>query len=112
MGARRTRRYTAARASLSLHGLYRSFLKIWGQSLGRSLVLHSSAGFSRALLGRALHHFPSGLFHRGSGGVIAVNNIAVCDAGDHGCDRPDIIIVPRTQQAAANQIVDVALVSG
>jgi len=32
--------------------------------------------------------------------------------GDHGCDRPDIVIVPGTQQAAANQIVDFALVSG
>src|SRR5467141_599442 len=46
------------------HSLKLAFLKIWGQNLGGSLVLDSSVGFSRDLLGRALQHLPSGLFHR------------------------------------------------
>jgi len=44
------------------HSLKLAFLKIWGQYLGGSLILDSSVGFSRDLLGRALQHLPSGLF--------------------------------------------------
>ncbi len=42
--------------------------------------------------------------------VIAVHQLAVADGRDHGGDRPDVVVVPGAQQAAADQVVDLALV--
>ena len=42
--------------------------------------------------------------------MIAVDDVAVRNRGDHGCNRPDVVVLPGAEQAPAVQIVDLALV--
>ena len=54
--------------------------------------------------------FQPDLLHGAAGGVVAVHNFAVADGGDDGGDGPDVVVVPGAEQAAADEVVDLALV--
>ena len=65
-------------------------------------------GFLR-LRGRQVEHLPADLLHGAAGGVIAVDDGVVANRRDHGGDAPDVVVVPGAEQAAADQVVDLAL---
>jgi hypothetical protein len=64
---------------------------------------------------RHLQHFPADLLHRRAAAVIAIDHgravrFRAGDRGDQGGHRPDVIVVPGHQQAAADQVVNLPFV--
>ncbi len=59
--------------------------------------------------GLDVENLPADLLDGGAGGVIAVDIGAVGDGGDDGGHRPDVIVVPGAEQAAADEVVDLVL---
>ena len=77
----------------------------------------SSGGIGRrpdaaffALARRQVQHLPADLLHGAARGVIAVDDGGVANRGDHRGDAPDVVVVPGAEQAAADEVVDLALV--
>ena len=71
-------------------------------------IAGAGRGFLR-LRRRHVQHLPADLLHRAARGVIAVHDGVIANRGDHGGDAPDVVVVPGAEQAAADQVVDLAL---
>ena len=62
------------------------------------------------LFGLEIEDFPADLLNGFAGGVIAVNQGDVRDCRDDGGNRPDVIVMPAGEEAAADKVIELALV--
>ena len=104
-------------ARLLLQGLrLQNVLRLaFGETRRQFLFGRRVGGGGRGLLrlrGRQIEHLPADLLHGAARGVIAVHDGVVADRRDHGGDGPDVVVMPGAEQAAADQIVDLALFGG
>ena len=97
---------------LNLHHFLRvALLQAGRQDLFRLLLIACGFAFPRIPERRDVQRLPAHLLHRRARCVIAIDNIAVPNSRDHRGHRPDVIVMPGTQQAAANQVVDPAFLT-
>ena len=84
----------------------------FGEAGGQLLFggIGRSAGSLFRLGGGEVQHLPAELLHGAAGGVIAIHEGVVANRRDHRGHGPDVVFVPGAQQAAADEVVDFALV--
>ena len=90
---------------------------IFDRRFGGGFGLALAGGFVHGFVRADLQDFPADLFHCRPAAVVAIHDgrairFQRSDRGDERGDRPDMVIVPGHQQAAANQVVQLLLVAG
>ena len=108
------REQRALRESLGRTGLLLQGLHVHhGLRLALRQARRQRGRFRCALLAALRDHvqrLPTHLLHGRSGGVIVIRHAGIGNRRDDGGHRPDVIVMPRAEQAAADQIVDLALI--
>ncbi len=93
------------------HVLELALLEIRGENLlGR--LLFPGPLFLLFRRGRNVKHLPAHLLDGRAGRVITIDALALGDSRDHGGYRPDVVVVPGAEQAPADEVIDLALLSG
>ena len=82
------------------------------KDLLRSFVSATAFRISPSTFRPKIEGFPTHLLNKGSGGPIAVHDLSICDCGNHGRHRLEVIVVPHHQEAPADEVVDLVLVHG